>query len=209
MKKEEENVFVNTGIEDRVENLRNQADGEKFDESYFTDGRADWVVNCYFELDQYLLKKPSVTKKYKSRYISYFYKNSSICHISTGRLGEIINVWFNILYSDLTNPPIYFKDYTNKGNRYGVLAAFKYQRDYLDEREAIQRVLFETIDLSIKKVAGRHNYKVPKETIEKVKSPVLPKTKFTLTLEMDTAGWTTLKFKMYSVFVPDFLKKIM
>lgn len=153
--------FKSQLLEDRKEKIERRNKMINFDEEFHTEGRPEWIINLYLELDRFITTglKGQVRKDYLESYIKYSYKGLLFCHILL-RKGETLRVWAKIPYPSLGAVPLFVRDYEPVSRRPGVMITFDDQREFLQNEEAMLDVAFGIILKAFQGVASRPKRKI-------------------------------------------------
>ena len=165
--------FKSQLLEERKEKIERKNKMINFDEEFHTEGRPEWIINLYLELDRFITTglKGQVRKDYLESYIKYSYNGLLFCHISL-RKGETLKLWVKIPYSSLGAVPLFVRDYQPVSRRPGVMITFDDQRDFLQNEEAMLDVTFGIILKAFKGISSRKRRKVktPLKRVEEVET---------------------------------------
>ncbi|MBA7551004.1 hypothetical protein ES705_43537 [subsurface metagenome] len=168
--------FKSQLLEERKEKIERKNKMINFDEEFHTEGRPEWIINLYLELDRFITTglKGQVRKDYLESYIKYSYNGLLFCHISL-RKGETLKLWAKIPYSSLGAVPLFVRDYEPVSRRPGVMITFDDQRDFLQNEEAMLDVAFGIIFKAFQGVAShpKREIKTPLKPVAEVEPIIL------------------------------------
>jgi len=203
--------FKSQLLEDRKEKIERRSKMENVDEEFHTEGRPEWIINLYLELDRFITTglKGQVKKEYLESYIKYSYNGLLFCNIVL-RKGETLRVWAKVPYSNLGAVPLFVRDYEPVSRRVGVMITFDNQRDFLQNKEAMLDVTFGIILKAFKGISSRKRRKVktPLKQVAKVEpvsesieaEPVKPMkiVKTTdINISVDDNGYLSINLKIH------------
>ncbi|MBA7700205.1 hypothetical protein ES703_108914 [subsurface metagenome] len=163
MRKEDDfsNTFSPPGrdLEERKNKITEGSDKIRFDEKFHTEGRPEWIVDLYLELDKFISSlKTGIRREYLESYIKYSYNGLLFVYIVI-RKGENLKVWAKIPYTSLGAVPLFVRDYESVSHRIGVIITFDDQREFLQNKEAMLNTVFGIIKKALHGVASRKGRK--------------------------------------------------
>ncbi|MBA7574370.1 hypothetical protein ES695_00210 [Candidatus Atribacteria bacterium 1244-E10-H5-B2] len=167
--------FKSQLLEERKEKIeRSNKMREKFDEEFHTEGRPEWIVNLYLELDKFISSlKGQIRKEFLESYVKYSYNGLLFCYIVL-RKAETLRLWAKIPYTALGAVPLFVRDYEPVSRRVGVMVTFDDQREFLQNKEAMIKFTGEIIKKALQGMADRKGRKkTPLKPIAEVE-PVKP-----------------------------------
>ncbi len=167
--------FKSQLLEERKEKIeRSNKMREKFNEEFHTEGRPEWIVNLYLELDKFISSlKTGVRREYLESYIKYSYNGLLFCYVVL-RQKETLRLWAKIPYTSLGAVPLFVRDYEPVSRRVGVMVTFDDQREFLQNKEAMLKFTGDIIKKALQGMADRKGRKkTPLKPIAEV-DPVKP-----------------------------------
>lgn len=215
--------FKSQLLEERKEKIEGRNKMINFDEEFHTEGRPEWIINLYLELDRFITTslKGQVRKDYLESYIKYSYNGLLFCHISL-RKGETLKLWAKIPYSSLGAVPLFVRDYESVSRRVGVMVTFDDMREFLQNKEAMLDVTFGIILKAFKGISSRKRRKVktPLKRVEEVETvlksteaePVVKPIEIvkpsSINISVDDNGYMSINLKLHKS-QKDLLNKIL
>ncbi|MBA7551498.1 hypothetical protein ES705_44040 [subsurface metagenome] len=153
--------FKSQLLEERKEKIERRIGMRTFDEEFHTEGRPEWIINLYLELDRFITTslKGQIRKEYLETYIKYSYNGLLFCHIVLQK-RENLRLWAKIPYLSLGAVPLFVRDYEPVSRRVGVMVTFDDQRDFLQNKEAMLDVTYGIILKAFKGISSRKRRKV-------------------------------------------------
>lgn len=215
--------FKSQLLEERKEKIERRNKMINFDEEFHTEGRPEWIINLYLELDRFITTslKGQARKDYLESYIKYSYNGLLFCHISL-RKGETLKLWAKIPYSSLGAVPLFVRDYESVSRRVGVMVTFDDMREFLQNKEAMLDVTFGIILKAFKGISSRKRRKVktPLKRVEEVETvlksteaePVVKPIEIvkpsSINISVDDNGYMSINLKLHKS-QKDLLNKIL
>lgn len=203
--------FKSQLLEERKEKIERRNKMGNFDEEFHTEGRPEWIINLYLELDRFITTglKGQVKKEYLESYIKYSYNGLLFCHIIL-RKGETLRVWAKVPYLSLGAVPLFVRDCEPVSRRVGVMITFDDQREFLQAKETMLDVTFGIILKAFQGISSRKRRKVktPLKQVAKVEpvsesikvEPVKPMkiVKTTdINISVDDNGYLSINLKIH------------
>jgi len=168
--------FKSQLLEDRKEKIERRIRMRTFDEEFHTEGRPEWIINLYLELDRFITTslKGQIRKEYLETYIKYSYNGLLFCHIVLQK-RENLRLWAKIPYLSLGSVPLFVRDYEPVSRRVGVMVTFDDQRDFLQNKEAMLDVTYGIILKAFKGISSlkRRKVRTPLKRVEEVEPIIL------------------------------------
>lgn len=210
MRKETEAVDVDTGLEDREDNLRNQAEQE-YNEAYYTDSRPEWVTTLYFQIDKCILglRPGEIRKEYLQTYIKYSFRNILCAYILIAKSTEKLRLWVKIPYKELGSVPLFVRDYSSQNKKPGVLISFDDEREYRQNSDTMLRVVSEILEKALARLnSKKRRFKTPL-TVKTNPVPELLTSKIkSVKLDIGEDGYVEVRIRCHKGSLTNLLEKI-
>lgn len=119
----------------------------KFDEKFHFRKKQNWLIEIYKRIDNYCLNiREGVTKEFRQTYIRWSFSGKMFCRVFLYRAS--IKIYLPLKYSELENPPVFVRDYTNYARFIATEIWLADKEEYLQNEETYFSIISSLIKKS-------------------------------------------------------------